>query len=147
MFGLICPRGKCFERPPSAGIGQSIKELRANDRIRCIILEAAGDCFSAGRDLHNMRESEREKFVWGNESGTAMGVVRALRNAPQITIARVQGYCLGGGLVLMSGCDLAIVAEDAKIGMPEICAAVTGARRRRHCTIHACRSSIPFSSS
>jgi enoyl-CoA hydratase/carnithine racemase len=39
---------------------------------------------------------------------------------PQITIASVQGWCLGGGLALLNACDLGIAAEDAKIGMPEV---------------------------
>jgi enoyl-CoA hydratase/carnithine racemase len=49
-----------------------------------------------------------------------MGIVKLLRDAPQITVARVQGYCLGGGLVLVNACDLAVAADDAKLGMPEI---------------------------
>jgi enoyl-CoA hydratase/carnithine racemase len=39
---------------------------------------------------------------------------------PQITIASVQGWCLGGGIALLNACDLGIGAEDAKIGMPEV---------------------------
>jgi enoyl-CoA hydratase/carnithine racemase len=39
---------------------------------------------------------------------------------PQITIASVQGWCLGGGIALLNACDLGVGAEDAKIGMPEV---------------------------
>ena len=39
---------------------------------------------------------------------------------PDILIASVQGWCLGGGLALVSGSDLAIASETAKLGMPEI---------------------------
>ncbi len=97
-----------------------IQIMSANSGLRCIVLEAAGDTFCAGRDLHDMRESERKRVRFADDSGTAMSVVRAMRAAPQITIASVQGYCLGGGFVLMAACDLAIIAEDAKVGMPEI---------------------------
>ncbi len=104
-------------------LGQLVEKIRAvsaSDAVRCIILEAEGDTFCAGRDLRDMRESEKRRMRFSDDAGTAMSVVRALRAAPQITIACVQGYCLGGGFVLMAACDLAVVAEDAKVGMPEI---------------------------
>jgi enoyl-CoA hydratase/carnithine racemase len=99
---------------------EHINTMSANDALRCIVLEAEGDTFSAGRDLHDMRERDRRRVRFGDDSGMTMAVVRALRSAPQITIASVQGHCLGGGFVLMSACDLAVIADDAKVGMPEI---------------------------
>lgn len=98
----------------------AINELSKIDAIRCIVLEAAGDTFSAGRDLQDMRDFERRRARFDDDEGTTMGVVRALRRSPKITIAAVQGYCLGGGFVLLAACDLAVVARDAKVGMPEI---------------------------
>jgi enoyl-CoA hydratase/carnithine racemase len=98
----------------------SIAAIRMNENIRCLVLMGEGDSFSSGRDLHDMRDASRKPAPWPDEDGSVIGVVRALREAPQITIAAVQGYCLGGGVVLMNGCDLALAAEDAKIGLPEI---------------------------
>jgi enoyl-CoA hydratase/carnithine racemase len=43
-----------------------------------------------------------------------------LRGIPQVTVAAVRGWCLGGGLALVNGHDLAIAAESAKFGMPEV---------------------------
>ena len=117
-----------------------IASIRSNDDIRCIILSAEGDSFSAGRDLHDMREATRKPAPWPDETDSVIGVVRALREAPQITIASVQGYCLGGGMVLMNGCDLAIAAEDAKIGLPEILRGSYG----RSATLTLFHSRIPL---
>lgn len=101
-----------------------IETVRDNTKLRCIILAGAGDTFSSGRDLGDMRDGNREGGArhggWNRHQGSAMGVVKLLRDAPQITIARVQGYCLGGGLVLVNACDLAVAADDAQLGMPEI---------------------------
>ena len=97
-----------------------IDAVSANQAIRVIVLEAEGDTFCAGRDIREMRVTERQRMRQGDDSGTAMSVVRALRAAPQITIASVQGYCPGGGFVLLAACDLAVVADNAQIGMPEI---------------------------
>lgn len=97
-----------------------ITAVRANDRIHCIVLDSAGDSFSSGQDLHDLRRDWQHKSVWNDHTGSTMSVATLLRDARQITIATVRGYCLGGGMVLMNACDLAIAEEDAKIGMPEI---------------------------
>jgi enoyl-CoA hydratase/carnithine racemase len=94
--------------------------LKNNDKVQCIVLSGAGDCFSSGRDLFDMRDSRAAAERWGVTRGQTIGIVRALREAPQITIASVRSYCLGGGMVLMNACDLAVATEDATIGMPEI---------------------------
>ena len=39
---------------------------------------------------------------------------------PQVTVAAVRGWCLGGGLALINGHDLCIAGESAKFGMPEV---------------------------
>jgi enoyl-CoA hydratase/carnithine racemase len=101
-------------------LSRSLAAIRINENIRCVVLCAEGDSFSAGRDLGDMREDARKRARWADERGSVIGIVKALREMPQITIAAVQGYCLGGGMVLMNGCDLAFAADDAKIGMPEI---------------------------
>src|SRR3954454_21118794 len=89
-------------------LAQHIAAIRANDKIRCLVLCAEGDTFSAGRDLGDMREDSQKRALWADRTGSVIGIVQALREMPQITIAAVQGYCLGGGMVLMNGCDLAV---------------------------------------
>ena len=105
-------------------LAEAIEDVRARRDINCLILEAAGDSFCAGQDLYDLRKDWRTdgstKTIWGDHRGSTMQIVKLLRDAPQITIASVQGYCLGGGMVLMNGCDLAFAADDAMIGMPEI---------------------------
>jgi enoyl-CoA hydratase/carnithine racemase len=44
----------------------------------------------------------------------------AVRNLPQPTIALVEGYCLGGAISLVESCDIALCADDAVFGLPEI---------------------------
>jgi enoyl-CoA hydratase/carnithine racemase len=98
----------------------AIQAVTRNPKVHVLVLDGAGDTFSSGRDLYDLSAGMEKKARWNDESESAIGVVRALRDAPQITIACVEGYCLGGGMVLMNGCDLAVAANDAQIGMPEI---------------------------
>jgi cyclohexa-1,5-dienecarbonyl-CoA hydratase len=48
------------------------------------------------------------------------GLPRAFVETPAVTLASVSGACLGGGAEIVSACDLVLVAEDARIGFPEI---------------------------
>ena len=97
----------------------ALYEIRDNRDIRCIIISGAGDTFCSGMDLHELGRT-RSKTPQRWDQSDLRELLSLLRSCPQITIAAVQGYCLGGGLVLVNGCELAIAAEDAKLGMPEI---------------------------
>ena len=93
--------------------------IRDDREIRCIVIAGAGDTFCAGMDLHELGRT-RQKTPQRWDQADLRELVMLLRSCPQITIARVQGYCLGGGLVLVNACELAVAADDARLGMPEI---------------------------
>lgn len=96
-----------------------LKEISDNRDIHVIVLAAAGDSFCSGLDLYDLRADNQRPHRWGRR-GSTPEIVHLLRTAPQVTVAAVQGYCLGGGLVLVNGCDLAIAADTAQLGMPEV---------------------------
>jgi enoyl-CoA hydratase/carnithine racemase len=97
----------------------ALKRLRENDKIRCIVTTGAGDTYCSGLDLYDLRESWKRKRKW-DEGGTMVEIVKLLRGCPQVTIAAIRGWCLGGGFALLNGHDLAVASENAKIGMPEV---------------------------
>src|SRR5213593_3249086 len=122
-----------------AELSGMLKALRDNDKIRCIVTTGAGDSYSSGRDLHDMRDRSSSRRRLGEEEGAAE-IVQVLRSCPQVTIAAVKGYCLGGGLALVNGHDLAVAADTAKFGMPEIIRGSYGATA----TPTLFHSGIPF---
>lgn len=97
----------------------ALEDIRDNDHIKCIITTGSGDSYSSGLDLYDLRDSWTRKRKWHEES-PVQKIINLLRLLPQVTIAAVNGYCLGGGLALLNGHDLAIAAQSAKFGMPEI---------------------------
>ncbi|HXG49851.1 MAG TPA: enoyl-CoA hydratase/isomerase family protein [candidate division Zixibacteria bacterium] len=99
-------------------LGAALRDLRENPAIRCIVTTGAGDCYSSGRDLYDMRNQDNRRRSRG--VGGVAEIVALMRSCPQITIAAVRGWCLGGGLALVNGHDLVVSAETAKYGMPEI---------------------------
>lgn len=94
----------------------AITEMRD---IKVLVLAATGDSFCSGLDLHDLRGANKKEHRFGRSESTRE-ITQLLRKMPQITIAVVQGWCLGGGIALLNACDLGIGAEDAKIGMPEV---------------------------
>ncbi len=96
-----------------------LKDLRDNDKVRCIVTSGAGNAYSSGLDLYDLRESWKRRRRW-DEGGSTYEIVRLLRSMPQVTLAAINGWCLGGGLALLNGHDLAVAAESAMFGMPEV---------------------------
>jgi acetyltransferase len=97
-----------------------LKDIRASKDVRVIVLKGAGPSFCAGMDLVDLRESHRNERRWGADGSLSHEIIHLLRDAPQITIASVHGYCLGNGLAFVNACDLAMAARTAQFGMPEI---------------------------
>lgn len=85
---------------------------------RVIVLTGDGPAFCAGIDLAEASEDPRRNGAEGDFPWIA--VQEAIRRHPAIVIAAVNGYALGGGVTLINSSDLALAAETAEIGMPEI---------------------------
>ncbi len=87
--------------------------------MRACVLTGAGErAFIGGADIAEMAGLEPDtarRFIT-----TLHEVCRALRELPVPVIARIQGYCLGGGLEVAAACDLRLAAADARFGMPEV---------------------------
>jgi len=97
----------------------ALKELADNEKIKCIVTTGSGNSYSSGLDLYDLRASWKRKRSWDHR-GSTYEIVRLLRSIPQVTVAAVKGWCLGGGLALVNGHDLCIAADSAKFGMPEV---------------------------
>ncbi len=94
--------------------------------IRVVIVRGEGRAFSAGADLKDSPmagASPRSGNEWAvrREVGQyGLRMADAIEQMRATTIAQVQGYAVGGGLVLMVACDLRVVAEDTVFSIPEI---------------------------
>jgi enoyl-CoA hydratase/carnithine racemase len=87
--------------------------------LRAIVLSGAGDrAFIGGADIGEMADLDPDSaraFITGLHE-----VCAAFRFAPVPVIARIQGYCLGGGLEVAASCDIRVSADDGIFGMPEV---------------------------
>jgi enoyl-CoA hydratase/carnithine racemase len=102
-----------------AGIAAGLREAQADDAIRAVVITGAGDqAFCAGADL--AKGSGSFQF---DPSRPHLDYADLLRQAWTCTvpmIARVNGHCLAGGMGLFGICDLAVAADHASFGLPEV---------------------------
>ncbi len=96
-------------------LGDRIREL-TEDPPGALVLWGGPRIFAAGADVAEFNDEG------GPERAAAQFhlVTGALAGLPRATVAAVNGYALGGGLELALACDLRVVAEDARLGQPEI---------------------------
>lgn len=94
--------------------------VAARDDWRCVVLSGAGGCFCSGGDLDSLRAHSAEGRERGPQPGDGMlGFYQALlclTRLPQPVIASVAGSAVGAGACLVLASDLAVAAEDARIG-------------------------------
>ena len=93
-------------------LADELRAIRDNEKIRCIVTMGAGDSYSSGRDLYDMRSQGHRRRIRGADGGV-VEIVKILRSCPQITIAAVKGWCLGGGLAMINGHEIVIAADNA----------------------------------
>jgi enoyl-CoA hydratase len=79
-----------------------------------LIIAGAGRAFSAGADLDAMSGSDFTREDGRRFQALAKKLTHLLETIPQITIAKVHGLCLTGGLELALACDLIVAADEAE---------------------------------
>ena len=89
--------------------------------VRAIVLTGEGDSFCAGADLNYMKRTVRYTFEQNLADGLKIAdVMELIHTLPKPTIARVNGYAIGGGAGLMAANDIVVASEDAVISLSEV---------------------------
>ena len=104
---------------------------RARDGFPVVAITGVDTTFCGGIDLKEVQaEAER-----GEQTALAdwRDLNAEIREHPSIFIAAVNGLALGGGVTLTGVCDLAVAAEEARFGMPEVGFGMYPKSRRSGC--------------
>jgi len=115
-----------LDRPPVNALDQEMwdllegvaAELHASTTYRAVVIAGGGGHFAAGADITELLELTPAEFDRRNR--VLQGAFHGIATAPQVTIAAVSGYALGGGCELALAADFRIAGRSAVLGLPEI---------------------------
>ncbi len=94
----------------------ALDDLEKNRDVRAVIVTGAGRAFSSGIDLKALAAGEIH-LDWFRSFDEVM---RRLEQLDALTVAKIRGYAIGGGLQVALACDLRVAANDARFGLPAV---------------------------
>ncbi len=99
-------------------IAEAARWFDSQPEVAVVIVTGMGRAFCAGADLGTfttkLNMTTREAGEYGRRMADALEAMRA------VAVCGIQGWCVGGGLVLAAACDLRVAAETAKFSIPEV---------------------------
>ena len=93
-----------------------LDEAETDPNVRAILVTGAGDkAFCSGADLSGSPGGENQDGF-----GHYANLLKKIAGYPKPIVAKVNGYCLAGGMGFMLACDIVIASDTAKFGTPEV---------------------------
>ena len=105
------------------------REINADTQLRAVVIRGAGKAFSYGLDLQAAAQEMGQHFQGSATAAQRMELLALIRRwqaafdaiatCPVPVIAAVHGWCIGGGVDLISACDIRLATTDAKFSVRE----------------------------
>src|SRR6201991_105342 len=117
----ICNAGSLniLGSPVTDAVREGLQQLSSDRSIRVVVLRGQSEkSMIGGADIKEMAKLDQksaEAFI-----SRLRDLCEAVRQFPAPVIARMPGWCLGGGLEVAAACDFRVAAHDAHFGMPEV---------------------------
>jgi enoyl-CoA hydratase/carnithine racemase len=97
-------------------LGEAIDLAATDSEVRCVLIRAHGDIFTAGNDINDFAATSANREGTGHWEGNPL--LAALARAKTPLVAAVQGRAVGVGVTMLLHCDLVYVSEDALLSTP-----------------------------
>lgn len=98
---------------------ERLHELDADGSIRVIVLTGDGEqAFVSGADISQFKQNREEEGMQQAYDRALVTAFRAPSRCEKPVLAKIRGFCMGGGLGIAAGCDLRFCSEDAVFRMP-----------------------------
>jgi len=111
-------RHNAFTSGTYEGLLQVCGELRDDPTARVVVFRGAGGrAFAAGNEISEFTSLSHGEDGVAYEAKVGR-VLRAIAELPQVTVAAVEGICVGGGLAVATHCDLRVATKDSRFGYP-----------------------------
>lgn len=101
---------------------EAARLLRLRTDVRAVILSGGEAYFSAGADLSASAARRAQPSLLESRRAIMAGpdLCRAWEEIEAVTIAAIEGYCIGGGAALVLSCDFRVMGEGAYLRLPEV---------------------------
>ncbi|MCX6400674.1 MAG: enoyl-CoA hydratase/isomerase family protein [Propionibacteriales bacterium] len=105
-----------FSRSTGRALGEAFRQCDEDDAVRAVVITGAGSTFCAGADLAPGSGAFDEPGV----EFSASPVQPTAWQVRKLVVAAINGHAIGIGLTIALQCDLRVVAEDAKLAIPQV---------------------------
>lgn len=101
------------------GVTEILADFEQDDAIRCVVVTGAGGkAFVSGADISKFEEERASQDAIEQYAKTVDAAYNGLHQFPKPTIAKIKGYCLGGGVGLAVSCDMRICSDNSRFAIP-----------------------------
>lgn len=103
-------------------LAEAARRCDQHPELKVVVIAGEGRSFSAGADVAMMGAGPAEQPASSAHPTAEAGprMAEAVERMQAVTVARIQGHCIGGGVVLACACDLRVATEDARFSIPEL---------------------------
>ncbi|MBM3609252.1 MAG: enoyl-CoA hydratase [Alphaproteobacteria bacterium] len=96
-----------------------MESFASNGDVRAVMMRGAGGkAFISGADISQFESAEKGDSNRWHETQTGEKFRQALEDFPKPLIAVIEGYCLGGGMMVAMSVDIRIASADSQFGIP-----------------------------
>jgi enoyl-CoA hydratase len=101
------------------GISEAFDAFGADPSIRCVVMSGAGDkAFASGADISQFKENRSNADAAAEYAKISMSGRMKMLNCEKPFIAKIRGFCMGGGLGIALAADIRVASDDSQFGVP-----------------------------
>ncbi len=110
-----------FDENLIAELQEVLCETKENNKTRCVVITGNGESFCAGADMNWMRKMKSYTYQENYQDAYRLSeMLHSLYSLPFPTIAKVNGSAFGGGVGLVSACDITVASSHAFFSLSEV---------------------------
>jgi enoyl-CoA hydratase/carnithine racemase len=101
-------------------IGAAARWFDGFDELKVVVVSGRGRAFSAGADVSSFGSPDPAARPPRDDADSGWRMARAMDEMRAVAVAKIHGWCVGGGLVLSGVCDLRVAGRSARFSIPEV---------------------------